>query len=62
MGEQGSESIHAYFNSLGRTYLTILDRVEKMSYMMKEHYIHITALPPFKKRRRMIVNVHLDFA
>ena len=57
MGEQGSESIHAYFNSLGRTYQTIPDRVERIQHLMKEHYIHIapaniTALPPVKKRKK----------
>ena len=57
MGEQGSESIHAYFNSLKRTYQTIPDRVDRLHHIMKEHYIHsapanISAIPPLKKRKR----------
>ena len=51
MGEQGAESIHAYFNSLGRT---IPDRVQRLKYMLKEHHLHVApanvaARPAIKK-------------
>ena len=57
MGEQGAESIHAYFNSLGRTYRGIPDRVLRLKQMMREHHLHvapanIAAKPPVKKRKR----------
>ena len=65
MGEQGSESIHAYFNSLGRTYQTIPDMVERIHHMMKEHYIHIAsaniaALPQVKKRKKKTFQLPLS--
>ena len=41
MGEQGAESIHAYFNSLQRTYSTIPNAVERLEYIMKEHFLHV---------------------
>ena len=41
MGEQGAESIHAYFNSLGRQYQTTKDLVVKLNTMMKEHLTHM---------------------
>eukprot|EP00731_Ephydatia_muelleri_P014833 Em0008g553a len=37
LGEQGAESIHAKFNSLGRAYTAIPDRVEWLKCIMKEH-------------------------
>ena len=57
MGEQGAESIHAYFNSLKRTYQTIPNSVDRLHCIMKERYIHvapadIAALPPIKKRKK----------
>ena len=56
MGEQGAESIHAYFNSLGRTYRGIPDRVQRMKQVMKEHFLHIApanidAKPAVKRRK-----------
>ena len=56
LGEQGAESIHAYFNSLGRTYAGIPDPLKKLKQMMVEHLLHIapdnvTARPPVKKRK-----------
>lgn len=56
MGEQGAESIHAYFNSLTRTYHSIPDRVDRLRAMMREHFLHstpslIAAKPPLKKRK-----------
>ena len=55
MGEQGAESIHAYFNSLGRTYQSIPDRVQRLKHMLKEHHLHVapanvTARPAIKKK------------
>ena len=57
MGEQGAESIHAYFNSLNRQYQTTKDPVVKLNTMMREHLTHIvpeniTARPPPAKRRQ----------
>lgn len=56
MGEQGAESIHAYFNSLARTYHSIPDRVERLKAMLREHSLHSTPSlaaqrPPIKKRK-----------
>ena len=57
MGEQGAESIHAYFNSLGRTYRGIPDPVQRPKQTMKEHLLHvapanIAAKPTIKKRKK----------
>ena len=56
MGEQGAESIHAYFNSLKRTYQGVPDRVKRLNQMMREHLLHIApsniaAKPAIKKRK-----------
>ena len=56
MGEQGAESIHKYFNSLGRTYCGIPDPVKRLKYTMKEHLLHIapaniTAKPAIKRKK-----------
>lgn len=58
MGEQGAESIHAYFNRLGRTYQSIPDRVTRLNRMMHEHLLHvapanIAAKPVVKRRKRL---------
>ena len=55
MGEQGAESIHAHFNSLKRTYQAIPNGVDRLQYIMKEHFLHtapanVTARPPPAKR------------
>lgn len=57
LGEQGAESIHAKFNSLGRVYTAIPDKVERMKCMLKEHLVSIApdmvaAIPPPKKRTK----------
>ena len=57
MGEQGAESIHAYFNSLGRNYQSTKDPVQRLNTIMREHLIHIvpenvTARPPPAKRKK----------
>ena len=41
LGEEGAESIHAKFNSLGRAYTAIPDRVERLKCIMKEHLVSI---------------------
>ena len=56
MGEQGAENIHAYFNSLARTYHSIPDRVDCLRAMMREHSLHstptlVTERPPVKGRK-----------
>ena len=55
--EQGAESIHAYFNSLGRIYRGISDPVDRLKYTMKEHLLNIApsnidARPKIKKRKK----------
>ena len=57
MGEQGAESIHSYFNSLGRTYQCIPNRVERLRQMLKEHHLHVapanvSAKPAIKRRKK----------
>ena len=59
MGEQGAESIHAYFNTLTCTYHSIPDKVERLRQMMNEHFRHsapsmVAVQPPKKKRRKEI--------
>lgn len=60
MGEQGAESIHAYFNSLKRTYHGVPDPVKRLKHMMKEHFLHIAPSnvanrpTPRKKRRKSV--------
>lgn len=56
LGEQGAESIHTYFNSLGWTYCGIPDPLKRLKQMMVEYLLHIapdnvTARPPAKKKR-----------
>lgn len=56
MGEQGVESIHKYFNALGRTYRGIADPVKRLKHTMKEHFLHIAPVnieerPPIKRKK-----------
>ena len=56
MGEQGAESIHAYFNTLHQSYRSIPDPLQRMEYTMREHFLHIalanvTAKPASKRRK-----------
>ena len=56
MGEQGAESIHAYFNSLKASYRGIPDPVQQLREMMAAHFLHIAPTnivkqPPIKKRK-----------
>ena len=62
MGEQGAESIHKYFNTLGRTYRGIPDRVKMLEHTMREHLLHIApanieAKPKIKRKK-----LNKDFA
>jgi hypothetical protein len=41
MGEQGAESIHAYFNNLHQSYRSIPNPVQRMEHTMREHFLHI---------------------
>lgn len=56
LGEQGAESIHAYFNSLKRTYCGIPDKLKRLKQIMTEHHLHIApdniaVRPEIKKRK-----------
>ena len=56
MGEQGAESIHAYFNSLVARYRSVPDPVKRMECTMREHLLHIAPAnvvvkPTIKKRK-----------
>ena len=56
MGEQGAESIYSYFDTLGRTYSSMPEKVKKLKYMMAEHLLHIapdnvSSRPAMKKRK-----------
>lgn len=57
MGEQGAESIHKYFNSLGTTYRGIPDPVKRLHHTMQEHLLHIAPVnidaKPIIKRRKL---------
>lgn len=57
MGEQGAESIHAYFNTLHQSYRSIPDPVQRMEHTMREHFLHIApanvAAKPAIKRRKL---------
>ena len=54
LGEQGAESIHAYFNSLKRTYSGIPDQLK---HLKPEHHLHIVpdnvAIRPLVKKRKL---------
>ena len=58
LGEQGAESIHAYFNSLKRTYSGIPDHLLRLKQMMVEQHLHVapantTARPPVVKKKKL---------
>ncbi len=57
LGEQGIESIHAHFNSFGRTFRSIHDEVARLRQLMKAHLLHtapdnIAATPGVKRRKK----------
>ena len=41
LGEQGAESIHAYINSLKRTYSCIPDKLQRLTKIMEAHHLHV---------------------
>ena len=41
LGEQGTESIYAYFNTIKRTYSGIPDRLRRLKQIMTEHHLHV---------------------
>jgi hypothetical protein len=58
MGEQGSESIHARFNTLRATYRSMPTPVERLKNMVQEHYLQICPanaqhIPPTKKKLKV---------
>ena len=58
MGEQGSESIHARFNSLRASYRSIPNPLERLKNIVKEHYLQICPanshhVPPTPKKRKL---------
>ena len=56
MGEQGSESIHARFNSIRGSYRSVPNPVERLRLILSEHYLQINPSnicmqPVYKKRK-----------
>ena len=56
-GEQGAESIHAIFNSLGRTYASVRNPKEQLRLIFQEHQLQVcpstdAARPLAKKRKK----------
>ena len=43
IGEQGTESIHKYFNVLEWTYCSIPDRLQRLKQKVFEHYLHTSS-------------------
>ena len=56
LGEQDAESIHARFNSLGRTYASVPNGVERLRNTMREHLISITPECPASIRKEKKAN------
>ena len=57
LGEQGIESIHAHFNSLGRTFKSMPEEVARLRQLMKAHLLHIApeniaATPDIQTRKK----------
>ena len=58
MGEQGAESIHAHLMKLERNYQGIVNDVDRLKYVFKEHMLEtapslVCLRPPPKKRRKL---------
>ena len=56
MGEQGAESVHSHFHRLEATYCGIPNRLDRLTYIFREHILEtsppLTNLqPPIKKRK-----------
>ena len=41
MGEQGTEAIHAHFNKLYRMYDSMVNKVQRLTCIMQEHYLSV---------------------
>eukprot|EP00731_Ephydatia_muelleri_P009711 Em0005g297a len=59
MGEQGAESIHSQFNSLGSIYKNIPDSLERLRCIMQDHYLKVSpriksASPPKPTRQKSV--------
>ena len=59
LGEQGAESIHAYFNRLKKWYNSIPDPLARLKQMMVEHYLQVAPdntniRPPPLKRKKTV--------
>lgn len=57
LGEQGAESIHARFNTIGASYCNTPNRVERLEHIMRVHFNqicpeNIVRLPPPQKRKK----------
>lgn len=57
MGEQGAESLHAHLMRLERTYQGVVNEVDRLKYIFKEHRLEsapslVTLRPPPAKRRK----------
>ena len=52
LGEQGAESIHASFNPIQRVYSGIPNKVDRLLWVMQEHYLpdNVTLKPQIKKK------------
>ena len=64
LGEQGIESIHAYFNTLARTYSSVRQLEQKLFLMLKEHILHVApinvaARPEVKWYRKKVSRYNL---
>ena len=59
MGGQGAESIHAYFNRLGKMFDVMPDWVQRLKHKMKEHLLHVApaniAAKPVKKKNGLLL-------
>ena len=61
LGEQGAESIHASFNSIERSYVSIPNKVDRLLRVMQEHLLRIdpenqylAPQPPKKKKKKQL--------
>ena len=58
LGEQGAESIHAYFNLLRHQYNSIPERLQRLKQMMVAQHLKVapdntTARPPIVKKKKL---------
>lgn len=57
MGEQGAESLHAHLMRMDRNYQGVVNEVDRLKYIFKEHRLEsapslVTLRPPPAKRRK----------